>query len=140
VLEPEMTRRGTKRAILGKVVLCTVEGDIHDIGKTLVGTMLSASGFEVYDMGVDVPIDRLIEKARQVDADLIGVSALLTTTMAKQKTVVEKLKAAGLHPRIKVMVGGAPVTKEWAHQIGADGFSEDAIGAVGVAKDLMGKS
>jgi corrinoid protein of di/trimethylamine methyltransferase len=140
VLEPEMTRRGTHRAILGKVVLCTVEGDIHDIGKTLVGTMLSASGFEVYDMGVDVPIDRLIEKARQVGADLIGVSALLTTTMAKQKTVVEKLKAAGLHPGIKVMVGGAPVTKEWANQIGADGFSEDAIGAVGVAKELMGKS
>jgi corrinoid protein of di/trimethylamine methyltransferase len=140
VLEPEMTRRGTQRAILGKIVLCTAEGDIHDIGKTLVGTMLSASGFEVYDMGVDVPIDRLIEKARQVGADLIGVSALLTTTMAKQKTVVEKLKASGLHPAIKVMVGGAPVTKEWAHQIGADGFSEDAIGAVGVAKDLMGKS
>jgi corrinoid protein of di/trimethylamine methyltransferase len=139
VLEPEMARRGTKREILGKVVLCTVEGDIHDIGKTLVGTMLSASGFQVFDMGVDVPIDQLIEKARQVEADLIGVSALLTTTMAKQKTVMEKLKAAGLHPRIKVIVGGAPVTKDWAYQIGADGFSEDAIGAVGVAKMLVGK-
>ena len=140
ILEPEMTRRGTQREILGKVVLCTVEGDIHDIGKTLVGTMLTASGFEVYDLGVDVPVDQLIEKARQVNANLVGVSALLTTTMAKQKTVVEKVKAAGLHPGIKIMVGGAPVTREWARQIGADGFSEDAIGAVSVAKELMGKN
>ena len=140
VLEPEMARRGTTREVLGKVVLCTVEGDIHDIGKTLVGTMLSATGFEVIDMGVNVPIDELIEKAREVEADIVGVSALLTTTMVKQKTVVDKLKAAGLHPRIKVLIGGAPVTKDWANQIGADGFSEDAIGAVAVAKSMVGKS
>jgi len=139
VLEPEMARRGTRRETLGKVVLGTVEGDIHDIGKTLVGTMLSASGFEVIDLGVNVPIDRLIQTAQEVEADIVGVSALLTTTMVKQRTVVEKIKAAGLHPRVKVMVGGAPVTRDWAMQIGADGFSEDAIGAVGVARKLVGK-
>jgi corrinoid protein of di/trimethylamine methyltransferase len=140
VLEPEMARRGTHRQTLGRVVLGTVEGDIHDIGKTLVGTMLAASGFEVFDMGVDVAVDRMIEKAQEVDAHIVGVSALLTTTMVKQKTVIEKMKAAGLHPRVKVMVGGAPVTRDWAQQIGADGFSEDAIGAVGVAKQLVGAS
>lgn len=140
VLEPEMARRGTRRETLGRVVLGTVEGDIHDIGKTLVGTMLSASGFEVFDMGVDVAVDRMIEKAREVDAHIVGVSALLTTTMVKQKTVIEKMKAAGLHPRVKVMVGGAPVTRDWAQQIGADGFSEDAIGAVAVARQLVGAS
>ena len=139
VLEPEMARRGTRRETLGKVVLGTVEGDIHDIGKTLVGTMLSASGFEVIDLGVNVPIDRMVQTAQEVDADIVGVSALLTTTMVKQRTVVEKIKEAGLHPRVKVMVGGAPVTRDWAQQIGADGFSEDAIGAVGVARHLVGK-
>jgi corrinoid protein of di/trimethylamine methyltransferase len=137
-LEPEMSRRGTQRQTLGKVVLCTVEGDIHDIGKTLVGTMLSASGFEVFDLGVNVPVDTLVAKAGEVGADIVGVSALLTTTMVKQRTVVEKLKEAGLYPRVKVMVGGAPVTRDWADQIGANGFSEDAIGAVGVAKQLVG--
>jgi corrinoid protein of di/trimethylamine methyltransferase len=137
-LEPEMSRRGTQRQTLGKVVLCTVEGDIHDIGKTLVGTMLSASGFEVIDLGVNVPVDHLVAKAGEVGADIVGVSALLTTTMVKQRTVVEKLKEAGLYPRVKVMVGGAPVTRDWADQIGANGFSEDAIGAVGVARQLVG--
>jgi corrinoid protein of di/trimethylamine methyltransferase len=139
VLEPEMSRRGTRRETLGKVVLGTVEGDIHDIGKTLVGTMLSASGFEVIDLGVNVPIDRMVQTAQEVEADIVGVSALLTTTMVKQRTVIEKIKEAGLYPRVKVMVGGAPVTRDWALQIGADGFSEDAIGAVGIARQLVGK-
>lgn len=138
VLEPEMSRRGTQRQTLGKVVLCTVEGDIHDIGKTLVGTMLSANGFDVIDLGVNVPVDALVAKVGEVGADIVGVSALLTTTMVKQRTVVEKMKEAGLYPRVKVMVGGAPVTRDWADQIGANGFSEDAIGAVGVAKQLVG--
>ena len=139
VLEPEMARRGTERQILGKVVLATVEGDIHDIGKTLVGTMLSAAGFEVYDLGVDVPVTTLVEKAREVNADIVGVSALLTTTMVKQRDVVEALDDVGLRPKVKVMVGGAPVTREWVKEIGADGYSEDAIGAVQVAKNLLGK-
>jgi corrinoid protein of di/trimethylamine methyltransferase len=138
VLEPEMQRRGTKRQMLGTVVIGTVEGDIHDIGKTLVATMLSASGFQVYDMGVDVPVQTFLDKARETSADIVGLSALLTTTMVKQKGVIEALEEAGLRPQIKVMVGGAPVTRTWAEEIGADGFSEDAIGAVAVAKELAG--
>jgi corrinoid protein of di/trimethylamine methyltransferase len=138
-LEPEMARRGTERETLGKVVLATIQGDIHDIGKTLVGTMLSAAGFQVYDLGVDVPVTSLIEKAREVNADIVGVSALLTTTMVRQRDVVEALDDMGLRPKVKVMVGGAPVTGEWVKEIGADGYSEDAIGAVQVAKRLMGK-
>jgi len=138
VLEPEMARRGAERQMLGKVVLGTVAGDIHEIGKTLVGTMLASSGFQVYDLGVDVPIGTFVEKARQVNADIVGLSALLTTTMARQRDVIEALEEAGLRPGVKVMVGGAPVTGSWAGEIGADGYSEDAIGAVAVAKRLMG--
>lgn len=138
VLEPEMKRRGTKRQMLGTVVMGTVEGDIHDIGKTLVATMLSATGFQVYDLGVDVPVETFLEKARKVNADVVGLSALLTTTMVKQKTVIEALEEAGLRRQVKVMVGGAPVTRSWTEEIGADGYSEDAIGAVAVAKELVG--
>jgi len=138
ILEPEMTKRGTARKILGKVVIGTVEGDIHDIGKTLVATMLSASGFDVYDMGVDVPITKFVEKAREVGADIVGLSALLTTTMVKQRTIIKALEEGGLRPKVKVLVGGAPVTRSWASEIGAEGYSEDAVGAVGVAKRLMG--
>lgn len=140
VLEPELARLGTKREILGTVVIATVEGDIHDIGKTLVGTMMSAAGFEVYDMGVDVPIVDLVAKAREVNADIVGVSALLTTTMVKQRDVIEALEDMGLGDKVRVMVGGAPVTRAWMEEIGADGYSEDAIGAVNVAKELLGKS
>jgi corrinoid protein of di/trimethylamine methyltransferase len=138
VLEPEMQKRGTQRTMLGKVVLGTVKGDIHEIGKNLVATMLSASGFEVFDLGVDVPFEKFVEKAREVDADLIGVSALLTTTMTGQRTVIKMLDDMGLRPKIKVMVGGAPVTRSWAQEIGADGSSEDAMGAVALAKKLVG--
>ena len=137
-LEPEMARRGTHRQMLGTVVLATVQGDIHDIGKTLVGTMLSAAGFKVYDLGVDVPVMTIIEKARQVQADIVAVSALLTTTMVKQRDVVEALDDMGMRPMVKIMVGGAPVTSQWVKEIGADGYSEDAIGAVQVAKNLVG--
>lgn len=139
-LEPEMARQGTAREVLGRVVIGTIHGDIHDIGKTLVGTMLSAAGFQVYDLGVDVPVEKLVAKAREVDADIIGVSALLTTTMVRQRDVIEALDDMGLRPRVKVMVGGAPVTGEWVKEIGADGYSEDAIGAVAVARRLVGKS
>jgi len=137
-LEPEMQKRGLQRTMLGKVVLATVEGDIHEIGKSLVGTMLSASGFQVYDMGVDVPTAKIIAKAKEVDADIVGLSALLTTTMVKQKEVIEELDKQGLRKKIKVMVGGAPVTRDWVRNIEADGYSEDAIGAVAVAKQLVG--
>jgi len=138
VLDPEMIKQGVERQMLGTVVIGTVEGDIHDIGKTLVATMLSGSGFKVYDLGVDVPVKTFVEKAREVNATIVGISALLTTTMVKQKTVIEELEKAGLRSKVKVMVGGAPVTREWANQIGADGTSEDAIGSVAVAKRLSG--
>ncbi len=137
-LEPEMQKRGTQRQMLGKVVLATVEGDIHEIGKTLVGTMLSASGFEVVDMGVDVSAAKILAKVKEVGADLVGLSALLTTTMVKQKEVIDVLDKEGLRRKVKVMVGGAPVTREWVQKIEADGYSEDAIGAVAVAKQLVG--
>jgi methylmalonyl-CoA mutase cobalamin-binding domain/chain len=133
-----MARRGTVRQVYGKVVLATIEGDIHDIGKTLVGTMLSASGFEVYDLGVDVPIMEIVQKAREVGADIVAVSALLTTTMVRQRDLIEAIDDVGLRSSVKVMVGGAPVTREWVKEIGADGYSEDAIGAVQVAKALLG--
>ena len=140
VLEPEMAKQGTQRQMLGKVVVGTIYGDIHDIGKTLVATMLSASGFEVHDLGVDVSIEKFIEKAREVDADIVGISSLLTTTMVRQKDVIEALDDIGLRPKVKVMVGGAPVTRSWAEEIGADGYSEDAVGAVAVARQLMAAS
>lgn len=136
-LDPEMKKRGTERKMLGKVVIATVEGDIHEIGKSLVATMLGASGFEVFDLGVDMPSDKIIGKALEVNADIIAMSALLTTTMVKQREVIEELEKEGLRTRVKVMVGGAPVTRDWVATIGADGYSEDAIGAVALAKKLM---
>ncbi|MGP8175845.1 MAG: corrinoid protein [Terracidiphilus sp.] len=138
-LEPEMQKRGLQREILGKVVLGTVKGDIHEIGKTLVSTLMTASGFQVFDLGVDVPIERFAEKARELQADIVGVSALLTTTMQGQKSVVESLDRHGLRPRVKVIVGGAPVTHAWAEKIGADGYGEDAMAAVAIARSLLHK-
>jgi corrinoid protein of di/trimethylamine methyltransferase len=140
LLEPEMVRRGSQRASLGTVVLGTVTGDIHEIGKTLVQTMLSATGFQVHDLGVDVPTELFVAKAREVNADIVGLSALLTTTMPAQRLVVQALEREGLRPRVKVIVGGAPVTREWAAAIGADGYGEDAIAAVTLAKALMDKA
>jgi corrinoid protein of di/trimethylamine methyltransferase len=140
VLDPELAKRGAQRQTLGNVVVGTVKGDIHDIGKTLVATMLSASGFQVYDLGADVPPERFAQKAREVSAAIVGVSALLTTTMVNQKSVIEALDDLGLRPQVKVMVGGAPVTRNWAQQIGADGYSEDAIGAVAEAKRILGSA
>lgn len=137
-LEPEMAKQGVGRNLTGTVVLGTIAGDIHDIGKTLVGTMLTIAGFRVIDLGVDVPVMSLVETARQENADIIGVSALLTTTMANQRDVIEALDDLDLRPGIKVMVGGAPVTRDWAKEIGADGYSEDAVGAVAVARGLVG--
>lgn len=139
VLEPELLKLGEAREIMGRVVLATVEGDIHEIGKTLVGTMLSASGFEVTDLGVDQPADKIIGKALEIDANIIGLSALLTTTMVRQRELIEELDKENLRPRIKVMVGGAPITRDWATKIKADGTSEDAVGAVVLAKQLVGK-
>ena len=122
----------------GKVVVGTVEGDIHDIGKTIVVSLLKANGFEVYDLGRDIPTEKFIEKAEEVGADIIGTSALLTTTMEGQKKLELALKKAGLKGKYKTMVGGAPVTQRWADRIGADAYAEDAGEAVKKAKQLLG--
>ena len=137
VLDPELRRLGTERPMAGIVVLGTTKGDIHEIGKILVGTLLTAHGFQVYDLGVDVTGEKFVAKARELKADIVGVSALLTTTMRNQKTVVEALERNGLRSQVKVMVGGAPVTRRWAEEIGADGYAKDAMSAVALAHELM---
>jgi len=136
-LEPEMQKLGTQRVKLSKVVLAAVEGDIHEIGKSLVGTMLSASGFQIYDKRVDIPTMKIITKVLEVDAELVGLSALLTTTMVKQKAVIDELEKQGWRKKVKVLIGGAPVTRAWVQKIEVDGYSEDAIGVVNVAKSLV---
>ncbi len=137
VLEPALAASGQQREVLGTIVLGTVKGDIHEIGKALVGSMLSANGFQVFDLGIDVESDAFVVKAQEHDADIVALSALLTTTMLLQRDVIELLAEAGLGDRVKVMVGGSPVTQGWADQIGADGFAEDAANAVVAAKRLM---
>jgi methylmalonyl-CoA mutase cobalamin-binding domain/chain len=124
--------------VLGRGVLGTVEGDLHEIGKTLVGTMLAANGFRVTDIGVDKAVSEFVAAVRESEATLVGASALLTTTMLQQQRLVEALEEAGLRDQVKVMVGGAPVTQSWAKKIGADGYAEDAISAVALAKQLVG--
>lgn len=137
VLDPELKKLGIERPMAGVVVLGTTRGDIHEIGKILVGTLLTADGFRVHDLGVDVAGETFAAKARELGADIVGVSALLTTTMRNQKSVVEALEKAGLRSRVKVMVGGAPVTRRWAEEIGADGYAKDAASAVALARKLM---
>ena len=137
VLDPELRKLGTERPTAGVVILGTTKGDIHEIGKILVGTMLTAHGFRVHDLGVDVAGEKFAAKTRELKADIVGVSALLTTTMRNQKGVVEALEKEGLRSQVKVMVGGAPVTRRWADEIGADGYAKDAMSAVTLAQELM---
>jgi 5-methyltetrahydrofolate--homocysteine methyltransferase len=120
------------------VLMCTVKGDLHDLGKNMVGAMLRTSGFDVHDMGKDVSADRIIEAIQEMNPQILGMSALLTTTVPYQETVIRRLEAAGLRDKIKVMVGGAPVTPEWADKIGADGYANNAPEAVEIAKKLVG--
>jgi corrinoid protein of di/trimethylamine methyltransferase len=120
------------------VLMCTVKGDLHDLGKNMVGAMLRTSGFDVHDMGKDVSADRIIEAIEEMNPQILGMSALLTTTVPYQETVIKRLVAAGLRDKIKVMVGGAPVTPEWADKIGADGYANNAPEAVEIAKKLVG--
>jgi methylmalonyl-CoA mutase cobalamin-binding domain/chain len=122
---------------LGKVVVATVQGDVHDIGKNILRILLSTAGFEVIDLGRDVKVATIINEAEDEEVDIIGVSALMTTTMMYMKELIEELSEAGLRDRFKVMVGGAPVTPEWAREIGADGYAKDAFAAIAVAKDLV---
>ena len=139
IMQPELEKAQIEMRSAGKIVIGTVEGDIHDIGKNLVASILSANGFEVVDLGADVKLNEFIEKAEEVNADLICLSALLTTTMTGQKKLIELLKEKGLFGRFRVMVGGAPVNQKWADDIDADGYSENALTAVGKAKKLAEK-
>jgi len=138
VLEPLIKKSTEKRQALGKVLIGTVAGDIHDIGKNIVAMMLFTAGFEVYDIGKDVPTEDFVKKTREYNANIVALSALLTTTLPVQREVIEALKKAGLRDKVKVLVGGAPATAKWAEETGADGYGEDAIEAVRVAKKLMG--
>jgi len=137
VLEPELLKHKQILQTLGKVVIGTVQGDIHEIGKTLVATMLRANGFEVHDLGVDVSPQRFVDAVREVDADVVGLSALLTTTMLNQEAVILTLKEAGLRDKVKVIIGGAPTSPEWAEEIGADAYAENATEAVEMVKGLI---
>jgi corrinoid protein of di/trimethylamine methyltransferase len=132
ILEPALTG-DQEREVVATVVLGTVEGDLHEIGKTLVGTMLTANGFNVVDIGVDKPASEFINAIKENDATIVGASALLTTTMLQQKRIIDAIDGAGLREQVKVMVGGAPVTQSYAEQIGADGYAEDAVSAVDLA-------
>lgn len=135
LLKPLMA--GDARTTLGRVVIGTVKGDLHDIGKNLVASMLEGCGFEVHNVGIDVSCDRFVEAVKENDADILCMSALLTTTMTYMRDVIEALERAGLRHRVKVMVGGAPVTQGFADEIGADGYSDNANTAVALAKKLM---
>ena len=136
LLYPHIPREDVKKK-RGVVVIGTVEGDIHEIGKRIVATMLEVYGFEVHDLGCDVPIEKFIEKAKELKADIVASSALMTTTMVRQKKLEAALKEAGIRENVKTMVGGAAVTKEWADLIGADGYGQDVTEAVKVAKNLV---
>ncbi len=136
ILRPVLAKKGAQPA--GRVVIGTVKGDLHDIGKNLVAAMLEGGGFEVTDLGVNVDPARMVETVKQKNAQVVALSALLTTTMPEMKVAVEALKSAGLRDSVKVMVGGAPVTQQFADEIGADGYGENAASAVGLAKRLLG--
>jgi corrinoid protein of di/trimethylamine methyltransferase len=140
VLEEEMKRKGTHMESLGTVVAGTVFGDIHSIGKTMVATLLTAAGFHVEDIGVNVKSEEFLKAIKKHDADLLAMSALMTTTMTEQEKVIESLKKAGIREKVKVMVGGAAVNDEFAESIGADGYDPTAPGAVEMAKKLLGKN
>ena len=138
IVEPILlaTRGPDDRGAL--VLLATVKGDLHDLGKNMVGAMLRTSGFEVHDMGKDVAADRIIASIRELSPAIIGLSALLTTTVPYQEVVIKALEREGLRGDVKVMVGGAPVTPEWAEKIGADGYANNAPEAVEIARKLVG--
>ena len=135
LLKPHLLGADVKPA--GKIVIGTVKGDLHDIGKNLVGLMLEGAGFEIIDLGVDVSPEKFVETIAAEHADIVALSALLTTTMLNMQTTVEAIQQAGLRDKVKVMIGGAPITQDYANQIGADGFSPDASRAVTVAKSLL---
>lgn len=135
LIRPLLTARGAEMA--GRVVIGTVKGDLHDIGKNLVAAMLEGAGFDVIDLGVDVAPEKFLAAAQEKNAQLIAMSALLTTTMGSMKNTIETLKSSGIRARFKVMIGGAPVTQKYADEIGADGYSNNANAAVALARKLL---
>jgi len=139
ILEPALRQKGKRIETVGRVVIGTVQGDIHDIGKSIVGAMLKAVGFEVQDLGVDVSSEKFVEAVKKYNPQIVGMSALLTTSMLEQRKLIEGLSGAGLRDKVRVLVGGAPVTKAWANEIGADAYGEDAFEAVNKAKLLVPK-
>lgn len=138
-LQP-LIEKGAAQTRRGRVVIGTVKGDIHDLGKNLVAVMLRVDGFEVIDLGVDVPAEKFVEAVRRYSPDIVGMSALLTTTMLEMRNVIDALKAAGLRGKVKVIVGGAPVTEEYAKEIGADAYARDAVEAVKKCRELVSQS
>jgi 5-methyltetrahydrofolate--homocysteine methyltransferase len=136
VLRPKLIETGAKLA--GKIVLGTVKGDLHDIGKNLVGMLLEGAGYQVIDLGTDVPTEKFVDAVKSNRPNILGLSALLTTTMPMMKAAIESLIEAGVRDRIKIMVGGAPVTEKFAKDIGADGYAPDAASAVAKARELIG--
>ena len=135
LIRPLLTARGDEP--LGRVALGTVKGDLHDIGKNLVGSLLEGGGFEVIDLGVNVTPEKFIATVNEKQANIIAMSALLTTTMPAMKTTIDALKQAGVRGKVKVLIGGAPITQKYAEEIGADGYSENAVGAVALAKKAV---
>jgi len=135
ILQPKLVETGVKN--IGTIVIGTVKGDLHDIGKNLVKMMLEGAGFEVIDLGADVTTDKFVKAVKEYKPNLIGMSALLTTTMVNMEEVVKALEAAGLRDKVKIMIGGAPITQNYADQIGADGYSPDAASAVDKAKTFV---
>jgi corrinoid protein of di/trimethylamine methyltransferase len=139
IVEPALlANKDPDAAANALVIMCTVKGDLHDLGKNMVGAMLRTSGFDVHDMGKDVSADRIIEAIRELEPQIVGLSALLTTTVPYQETIIKRLVTEGLRDKVKVMVGGAPVTPEWAEKIGADAYANNAPEAVEIAKKLVG--
>jgi len=136
ILRPILAEKNIKG--IGTIVIGTVKGDLHDIGKNLLGMMMEGAGFEVIDIGVDVSAEKYVQTAKEKNASLIGLSALLTTTMVSMKDVVKAAQEAGLDGKVKIMIGGAPLTQSYADEIGADGYAPDAASAVDKAKELLG--
>lgn len=137
LLEPEIVRRKEVRKSLGKIVIGTVEGDVHDIGKSIVIAMLIAEGFEIFDLGTDVPTKAFIDKIKEVNADVVGASAMLTTTALKQKELADTLKSEGLIDKVQYVVGGVAASKEWAEEIGAS-YAIDSVETTKVIKKILG--
>ncbi|UCD96716.1 MAG: corrinoid protein [Candidatus Bathyarchaeota archaeon] len=137
ILKPAITATSQAKKALGRVMIGTIEGDIHDIGKSMVSAMLTVAGFEVVDLGTDVSVAKFIAKVRELEPDIVGMSALMTTTMLRMKDVIEGLRKERLREKVKVVIGGVPTSLEWAKEIGADGHGWNALEAVEVAKRLL---